>query len=72
MSGHLSNLMIRIVWSLKNFNQGFWRTIKNLLSQKIIVFQSKNNSNLNTEDLIKLGLQKEFESKKIKLKKDLG
>ena len=56
-----------IVLEDANLNVSDIGTIKNLLSQKIIVFQSKNKNNINTKDLIKLGLQKEFESKKDEL-----
>ena len=56
-----------IVLEDANLNVSDIGTIKNLLSQKIIVFQSKNENNINAKDLIKLGLQKEFESKKDEL-----
>ena len=62
---HQSDLYI--VLEDANLNVSDIGTIKNLLSQKIIVFQSKNKNNINTKDLIKLGLQKEFESKKDEL-----
>ena len=37
--------------------------IKNLLSQKIIIFKSHKYKLINDSDLLKLGFQKEFESK---------
>ena len=37
--------------------------IKNLLSQKIIIFKSHKYKFINDADLLKLGFQKEFESK---------
>ena len=37
--------------------------IKNLLSQKIIIFKSYKYKFINDSDLLKLGFQKEFESK---------
>ena len=37
--------------------------IKNLLSQKIIIFKSHKYKFINDSDLLKLGFQKEFESK---------
>ena len=37
--------------------------IKNLLSQKIIIFKSHKDKFINDSDLLKLGFQKEFESK---------
>ena len=37
--------------------------IKNLLSQKIIIFKSNKYKFINDSDLLKLGFQKEFESK---------
>ena len=40
-------------------------TIKNLLSQKIIIFKSHKYKFINDSDLLKLGFQKEFESKNL-------
>ena len=37
--------------------------IKNLLSQKIIIFKSHKDKFINDSDLLKLGFQKEFENK---------
>ena len=37
--------------------------IKNLLSQKIIIFKSHKDKFINDSDLLKLGFQKEFKSK---------
>ena len=37
--------------------------IKNLLSQKIIIFRSHKDKFINDSDLLKLGFQKEFENK---------
>ncbi len=39
--------------------------IKNLLSQKIIIFKSHKDKFINDSDLLKLGFQKEFESKNL-------
>jgi hypothetical protein len=39
--------------------------IKNLLSQKIIIFKSHKYKFINDSDLLKLGFQKEFESKNL-------
>lgn len=41
--------------------------IKNLLSQKIIVYKSNKNKSIDNSDLLKLGFQKEFENKKLGL-----
>ena len=45
------------------FNVSDIGIIKNLLSQKIIIFKSHKYKLINDSDLLKLGFQKEFESK---------
>ena len=45
------------------FNVSDIGIIKNLLSQKIIIFKSHKDKFINDSDLLKLGFQKEFESK---------
>ena len=47
------------------FNVSDIGIIKNLLSQKIIIFKSHKDKFINDSDLLKLGFQKEFESKNL-------